>query len=95
MATLEPGVNLDKTTAPADADQLYRYDVVADFAVDDFDAITDDHIEAFRDLGYLVVRRAFDPEKVREALDGFMYLLDGANPDFDGVQLEPDALYRV
>ena len=74
---------------------LYRYDAVADFVVEDFDAITDEHIEAYHALGYIVVEKAFPKWMVDEALEGMLALIRGERPDFKGIQFESWAKDRI
>ncbi len=74
-----------------DVDQLYRYDRVAE-GVHGFDAITDEHIQTFYDVGYLVVHDAFSSQDVDDSINGLLDLIEGKNPDYKkGVQLEAAA----
>ena len=74
--------------------RLYRYDRVAE-GVDKFADITDDHLDFFREQGYLAIRRAFTPAEVEAGIDGLLHLIDGGNPAFTGVQFELSARDRL
>jgi len=74
---------------------LYRFDATADLVVPDFDSITDEHIEAYHALGYLVVEKAFPQSMVNDALDGMLALINGERPDFKGIQFEAWAKDRL
>ncbi len=71
-------------------EDLYRYVDVAT-GIDGFASLCDEHFDAFREQGYLVVHRAFTPEEVAAALQGLMDLIDGKNPAFKGIQFEATA----
>ncbi len=68
-------------------EQLYRYDNCATgvVSVDDF---TDDHVQYYRETGYLVIQQVFTPAEIEEALAGYVDLVIGTYPDFRGVQFE-------
>jgi phytanoyl-CoA hydroxylase len=76
---------------PAD---LYRFDKVAE-GVEGFDAVTDADLDFFRAHGYLVIHHAFTSQEAEAALTGLLDLIDGARPDFDGVQFEGFARDRL
>jgi phytanoyl-CoA hydroxylase len=76
---------------PAD---LYRFDTIA-AGVDGFDAVTDADLDTFREQGYLVIHHAFTPAETDAALTGLLDLIDGARPDFDGIQFETFARDRL
>ncbi len=71
------------------APELYHFDKVADSISGGFDAVTDKDVQYFHDHGYLSIHDAFNPEEVQAALAGMVYLMDGAHPDFRGIQFEP------
>lgn len=73
---------------------LYRFDAVAE-GVERFAAVTDAHLDFFRDQGYLVIHHAFTPEETAEALEGLLDLIDGKVPEFDGIQFEAWARDRL
>ena len=73
--------------APAD---LYRYTDTAK-GIDGFEAVTGEHVDFFREQGYLVINHAFTRDEVRSALDGLLDLINGSNPEFKGVQFEGKA----
>lgn len=66
---------------------LYHYDTIAR-PVANFDAIGAAEIEFFLQNGYLAIAEAFNAQEVKDALDGLLDLLAGANPEFDGVMYE-------
>ena len=69
--------------------ELYHFDSVAEGIWGGFEAVTDADVQFFHTHGYLVIQDAFSPEEVRETLDGMLYLMDGKNPDYRGIQYEP------
>ncbi len=82
---LDAGSDLDY---PPD---LYRFDRVADY-VRDLGAIDERHVQAFRERGYLAVRRAFDLDQVQAALSGLVDLTVRADRDhFGGLLLQYEA----
>ena len=66
---------------------LYHYDTIAQ-GIEGFDKIGEGEIALFHQQGYLAVNNAFNAQEVQGALDGLLYLLSGANPDFTGVMYE-------
>jgi phytanoyl-CoA hydroxylase len=56
-----------------------------------FDALTDAHIEQYRELGFVSIEDAFTPAEVQAGLEGLLHLIAGGNPDFKGVQFEAKA----
>jgi phytanoyl-CoA hydroxylase len=89
-----PAVMFDREQSgnyPAD---LYRFDRVAEM-VEDFDSITDEHLDFFQEQGYLAIRHAFSPIEVESALEGLLDLIGGENPEFDGIQFEAWARNRL
>ncbi len=89
MATTSPTLWLDDGLK-AQTDHLYETSVTAQ-SVDGFAGITEEHVEFYRDRGYLSVQNAFSQEEIDAALAGLLDLIDGANPDFTGVQFEAEA----
>ncbi len=55
------------------------------------DAITDAHLQQFRELGFLSIEDAFTPGEVRESIAGLLHLIEGGNADFKGIQFEAKA----
>ena len=53
-----------------------------------FEAVTDADVQFFHKHGYLVIHDAFSPEEISETLEGMLYLMDGKNPDYRGIQYE-------
>ena len=70
-------------------EELFHFDSVAEGIWGGFDAVTDADVRFFHENGYLVIHDAFSPEEVSETLDGMLYLMDGKNPDYRGIQYEP------
>ena len=68
-------------------EDLYHYDTIAQ-GIEGFDKIGEGEIALFHQQGYLAVNNAFNAQEVQGALDGLLYLLSGANPDFTGVMYE-------
>tara|TARA_Y100000590_G_scaffold455250_1_gene603528 strand:- start:11691 stop:12620 length:930 start_codon:yes stop_codon:yes gene_type:complete len=66
---------------------LYRYDNTAT-GIATFDDVTDEHINYYKENGFLVVQNAFPQDSVKSWLDAIHHLIDGNNPDFTGVQYE-------
>ena len=69
--------------------ELYHFDSVAEGIWGGFEAVTDADVQFFHKQGYLVIHDAFTPAEVHETLEGMLYLMDGKNPDFRGIQYEP------
>ena len=72
---------------PAD---LYACDAVAG-TLDGLDAIGEREIALYREMGFLAIDNAFSPDEVDSARQGLLDLIDGRNPDFQGVQFETRA----
>ena len=66
---------------------LYLHSGIAQ-GVDRFSSVTEDEIERFHEEGYLVINNAFSADEVKDTMTGFMDLLAGVNPEFNGVQYE-------
>jgi phytanoyl-CoA hydroxylase len=71
-------------------EDLYHYDAIAP-GVEGFDAIGEVEVDFFLQQGYLAIHHAFDPQEVKDAIDGLVHLLSGENPDFTGVMYEQAA----
>ena len=69
---------------------LYHYDTLAK-PVANLDAVGEAEIEFFLQNGYLAIANAFDAQEIKDALDGMLYLLSGAKPEFTGVMYEQKA----
>ena len=69
--------------------KLYHFDSLAKGIWGGFEAVTDADVQFFHKHGYLVIHNAFSPEEIRETLEGMLYLMDGKNPDYRGIQYEP------
>lgn len=66
---------------------LYRYERAAS-GVEAFEDVGPAEVTRFQEDGYLVVRRAFGPDTVRQALAGILDLVAGRVPGFRGIQFE-------
>lgn len=88
----KPGMKMeiDMTGGGTYPSDLYDYSAVAT-GVEDFDAVTDEHVAQFHQLGYLVVDGAFTAEEVQNAVDALSYLASGQNPDYEGILYEKKA----
>ena len=86
MAAPKAGLVDDGIVADYPED-LYHYDTIAQ-GIEGFDKIGEGEIALFHQQGYLAVNNAFNAQEVQGALDGLLYLLSGANPDFTGVMYE-------
>jgi phytanoyl-CoA hydroxylase len=71
-------------------ENLYHYNAIAR-GVKGFDAVGAAEIELFHEQGFLVIDNAFNPQEVKDAIDGLVHLLSGENPDFTGVMYEQAA----
>lgn len=72
------------------APELYRHDAIAQ-KVEGLDGITDEHIDFFRQEGYLAVESAFSADEVEDGLAGLLHLIMGGNLEFKGVTFEAKA----
>tara|TARA_R110002111_G_scaffold253711_1_gene319021 strand:- start:200 stop:1063 length:864 start_codon:yes stop_codon:yes gene_type:complete len=61
------------------------------FGVDHFEDIGPAEIEHFNEQGYLIIRKAFDPDEISAALEGLQDLIMGKNPEFKGIVFEAAA----
>ena len=69
---------------------LYHFDAIAK-PVADFDAVGEAEIDFFLQNGYLAIANAFDAQEIKDAIEGLVHLLSGANPEFTGVMYEQKA----
>lgn len=65
------------------------------FGVDHFEDIGPEEIAHYHEQGYLIVRKAFDADEVKDALGGLVDLIMGKNPDFKGISFEAKAQDRL
>jgi len=77
----------DKPGEEVYPDNLFRFENIAE-GIGTLDDVTDAHVNYYRETGFLVVQRAFTPEEVQAALDGWVDLVLGKSPDFTGIQFE-------
>ncbi len=87
------GVEVIDVEAPPEG--LYEYSLVIQEGVQGLDAVTDDHINQFREQGYLVIHDAFDAVEVESALAGLVDLIAGKYADFKGIMFESKARDRL
>lgn len=78
---------IDGAPGAVHAPDLYRYDQPVS-GVPTLGDITDLEVERYRRQGYLVVERAFSPERVQAALAGLLDLVAGRVEGFRGIQFE-------
>jgi len=72
------------------APELYQ-PVGVGHGVEHFEDIGPAEITQFREQGYLIVRQAFDPREVNDAIQGLVDLIMGKNPEFTGISFEAKA----
>jgi phytanoyl-CoA hydroxylase len=94
MSALPKGVIVDDQPGGVATRELYVAKTTAN-GIDGLDAVTDDHIELFREQGFLVVNNAFSPDEVSSAIEGMVHLIGGGNPDFKGVQFETSGVEKI
>lgn len=99
MATIErtwqsKGGEVIDPGAEAHDPRLYETSVLAQ-PVNGLDNITDEHIDFYRQEGYLAVENAFTPEEVADASAGLVDLILGKNPDFTRIMWEASAKDRL
>jgi len=92
MSTTPPII--DNATAQDYAPQLYQTRHVVE-PIDGLDAITDAHLEQYRELGFLSIANALSAEQVDAARAALSDLIMGNNPQFKGVQFEASARERL
>ena len=69
--------------------ELYRHDRIAE-PLSGLAAVGETEIQHFRDHGWLGVENALSSEEIADALDGFLDLINGKNPDFENWQAEAE-----
>lgn len=67
---------------------LYQYAAEVRQGIQGLAAVTDDDIQSFHDRGYLVIHDAFTQAETQAGLQGLIDLISGANPKFEGFQIE-------
>ncbi len=72
------------------APELYQPKAIAE-GVEHFEDIGPEQIAFYREQGYLVVRQAFNPAEVQDAINGLVDLIMGQRPDFKHVYFEGKA----
>jgi phytanoyl-CoA hydroxylase len=74
---------------------LYRPGPTEAHGVERLSDIGPREIAFYREHGYLVVRQAFTPDQVRNALAGLLGLIMGEKPDFTGISFEAAAREKL
>ncbi|RMF76281.1 MAG: phytanoyl-CoA dioxygenase family protein [Chloroflexi bacterium] len=85
----EHGFEVRSLAAPPQA--LYRHTAIETGGVVGFENVSDEDVRAFDEYGYLVVRDAFSPQQIADALAGIVDLIMGKYPGYDGVLYEAAA----
>jgi phytanoyl-CoA hydroxylase len=88
--TPAPDVEFDPHEAAAFPPDLYQYAGIAE-GVSGLGAVDEQELARYREQGYLVIHDVLTPAEVGDALDGLADLIDGARPDFRGIQFEAGA----
>jgi phytanoyl-CoA hydroxylase len=83
-------ITTDKDIALHDP-RLYARRAVAPGIPGGFDAVTDAHIQQYRELGFLSIEDAFTPDEVRDGIAGLLHLIGGGNAEFKSIQFEAKA----
>jgi len=83
----------DSDVAPWPAG-LYDYGSVAE-SIGGYDAVTDQHIDRYRELGYLVIENAVRPKALADAKEALADLIDGDQLDPRCIQFEKWAAGRI
>ena len=68
--------------------RLYTRRAVVQGVRGGFDAVTDAHLDQYRQLGFLSIEDAFSPDEFHAAIDGLLDLIAGKQPDFKDIQFE-------
>ncbi len=88
MTLFDPDFNPDLGEFQAG---LYDYVALAEEGIKGLAAVSAADVERFHQDGYLIIHNAFSPAEVQAALSGLLDLIDGKNPDFQGVMFERKA----
>ena len=86
-----PNIDFDSHEVDATPEGLFNYEAIARAFEGGLSALTDEHVEFYREYGYLAVNDVFTPQEIQTALDGLLFLINGGRPDFRGVQFEAKA----
>lgn len=87
-------VAYDGYTAGGFEDRLYAaVDKVG--GIDGFDAFGEEHVDQFKDQGFILIRGALSTTELKDARDGLMYLISGDKEDFRGIQYEKSVRGRL
>jgi phytanoyl-CoA hydroxylase len=78
---------LDEFQSEEYDERLYRFDNVAS-GIDSLDNVKSDHIAYYKENGFLAVQKAYSKTDIQAALSGFMDLINGKIPGFNGIQFE-------
>jgi phytanoyl-CoA hydroxylase len=84
-------IQSDPTIVEPHDPHLYERRAVVPAIAGGFDAITDAHVQQYRELGFLSIDDAFTPDEVHAGIDGLLHLIAGGNPEFKSIQFEARA----
>lgn len=76
------------------APDLYNHDELGQ-PVNGLDGVTTEHLDFYREHGYLAIDNAFSPREVSDAIEGMMSLALGEHSDYDGILFEAAAVDRL
>ncbi len=87
MQTTSKEAVFDEYEAREYDERLYQYDNVAT-GVDSLDSIDDEHVDYYKENGFLAVQNAFTHDEIQLAVDGLMDVIDGKYPEFEHIHFE-------
>jgi phytanoyl-CoA hydroxylase len=90
MSTPSSPEVLFDVVADMHAPELYQPKGIAE-GVEHLSDIGPEQVAFYKEHGYLVVRQAFNPREVKDAVDGLVDLIMGSRPDFKHVYFEGKA----
>ncbi len=82
----EPGGDYDP--------ELYLAGTIAPL-IDGIEAVTEAHVEQYREQGFIAIANAFSPRQVEAALAGMTHLIHGNVPEFKGLSYEKGAAGKL
>jgi len=90
MSTSKSPEVLFDVVADMHAPELYQPTAIAE-GVEHLSDIGPEQVAFYKEKGYLVVRQAFTPQEIADAIDGLVDLIMGKQPDFKHVYFEGKA----
>lgn len=84
-------INTEPSVVELHDPHLYERCAIVPAVSGGFDAITDAHVQQYRELGFLSINDAFTPDEVQAGIDGLLHLIAGGNPEFRSIQFEARA----